>query len=156
VSGQYNVKDSYSNWPEWVADTSYSVGDKVKLTSGSSVSGYICKTANSDSPFTSSKWTNQYGRMNYVEIIGNGLDTTNKSNARTLDWDGNEHLKGDLYVGCNSDSTGGNKVATEAFVTTRVPTPPVADGTYILQVSVSSGTPTYSWVSLSDLSGVTF
>ena len=115
VSGQFNVEDSYSNWPEWVANTSYSVGDKVKRTSGSSVSGYICKTANSDSTFTSSKWTAQNGKMNYAEIIGNGLDANNKSNARALDWDGNERLKGNIYVGCNADSTGGTML-----------TPPVA------------------------------
>ena len=159
VSGTYNIIDSYANWNEWVANTSYTVGDKVKRTTTvnnvESSTGYICKTANNDSTFDTSKWT-RTGKMNYVEIIGNGSADDARSNARALDWDGNERLKGDLYVGCNSDSTGGNKVATEAFVTTRVPAPPVADGTYILQVSVSSGTPTYSWVSLSDLSGVTF
>lgn len=32
------------------------------------------------------------------------------------------------------------------YITTRVPTPPTTDGTYSLQVSVSSGTATYSWV----------
>lgn len=55
----------------------------------------------------------------YIEIVGNGVidangDVTKRSNARALDWDGNERLHGDLYVGCNDDSTGGSKVATEA------------------------------------------
>ena len=31
----------------------------------------------------------------------------------------------------------------------RVPDPPTTDGTYTLQVTVSSGEPTYSWVSIS-------
>ena len=34
--------------------------------------------------------------------------------------------------------------------------PSSTDGTYILQATVTNGTPTYSWVSLSSLSGVTF
>lgn len=35
----------------------------------------------------------------YVEIVGNGTNDNNKSNARTLDWDGNEALAGCLTLG---------------------------------------------------------
>ena len=49
-------------------------------------------------------------RGNYVEIVGNGTSSIAKSNARTLDWNGNEYLQGDLYVGCNADSSGGTKI----------------------------------------------
>ena len=117
VGGKFSVTDSYSNWPEWVANTSYAVGDKVKVTTTventTTVVGYICKTSNNDASFTKSNW-NQDTNYNFAEIIGNGIDTNTRSNARTLDWDGNEYLAGDLYVNCNNDSTGGNKVATEA------------------------------------------
>lgn len=290
VGGTFNVEDSYASWAEWVASTSYTVGDKVKVTTTidneTTVTGYICKTANSDAEFTATKWTLDDG-YNYVEIIGNGASANARSNARALDWDGNEHLMGDVYVGCNADSTGGtklakitdiptavdtstlapkanpvftgsismgrsstgstgegsvalgyntkasgmfsfaigsgtdasgyaqfvcgqynkyegngkwlfivgngtssassqasnaftvhnngngyfngdvyancaadtsngSKLATESFVTTRVPAPPVADGNYTLQVSVSSGVATYSWVSLPVANGVSF
>ena len=37
-------------------------------------------------------------RGNYVEIVGNGTALNSRSNARTLDWDGNETLAGKLYV----------------------------------------------------------
>ena len=117
VYGIFNVEDSYSNWSEWTANTSYVVGDKVKVTNGSSVSGYICKIENSDSSFTSSNWIAQSGKMNYAEIVGNGTESNARSNARTLDWDGNERLKGDLYIGCNPDSTGGTKVVPLPSVT---------------------------------------
>ena len=40
----------------------------------------------------------QNARGNYIEIIGNGTSTT-RSNARTLDWQGNETLAGTLTVG---------------------------------------------------------
>ena len=49
-------------------------------------------------------------RGNYIEIVGNGTGSNATSNARSLDWSGNEYLKGDLYVGCGVDSSGGSKV----------------------------------------------
>lgn len=111
VSGAYNVADSYTNWPAWVANTHYDEGDKVKVTSSGVTTGYICNTENTDAEFTAAHWINRGGMMNYAEIVGNG-SSSGYSNARALDWDGNEYLAGDLYVGCNSSSSGGVKVAT--------------------------------------------
>jgi hypothetical protein len=42
-------------------------------------------------------------RGNYVEIVGNGASDANRSNARTLDWSGNETLAGGLKVNGNQD-----------------------------------------------------
>lgn len=55
-------------------------------------------------------------RGTYVEIVGNGASTNSKSNARALDWNGNEHLMGDLYIRSENDSTGGKKVAAENMI----------------------------------------
>ena len=41
----------------------------------------------------------------YVEIVGNGTDGKNPSNARTLDWQGNEVLAGDLTINGNQSVT---------------------------------------------------
>ena len=49
--------------------------------------------------------SNEFG--NYAEIIGNGTSNNARSNARALDWNGNEYLKGDLYIKCNIDSSDG-------------------------------------------------
>lgn len=38
---------------------------------------------------------------NYVEIVGNGTSSSRRSNARTLDWDGNEILAGKLTIGAH-------------------------------------------------------
>ena len=38
-------------------------------------------------------------RGNYIEIVGNGTNSSARSNARTLDWSGNEVLAGKLTVG---------------------------------------------------------
>lgn len=112
VSGMYNIPDSYDGFDEWTAGTQYNVGDKVKVTNETTVNGYVCKTANSDSSFMPFKWIDMQGRMNYAEIIGNGADENHRSNARALDWEGNEYLAGDLYVRSNIGSAAGSKVAT--------------------------------------------
>ena len=148
VFGKYNAEDSYDNWPTWVAGTSYAVGDRVKrnlnVQNTPTDVGYHCKVANSDEIFTSSHWELDGYHMNFVEIVGNGTDgedpnthefIRNGSNARALDWNGNEFLQGDIYVGCNADSTGGTKVATVNDILNKLITNP-QDG----QVLVYNGT----------------
>lgn len=61
-------------------------------------------------------------RGEFLEIVGNG-NSFQRMNARTLEWDGTEHLRGDLYVNCNADGTGGDKVATEDSVSGKLDAP---------------------------------
>lgn len=42
---------------------------------------------------------------NYIEIVGNGTDDDRRRNARTLDWQGNEMLMGDLTFNGNKSLT---------------------------------------------------
>ena len=130
IEGKYNVEDDL---PEWISNTSYSIGDKVKITTTSNdvitVKLYYCIEANNDEVFTASKWQ-RTNEMNYVEIIGNGTADNARSNAYALDWDGNGHFAGDVYVGCNADSTGGTKLAK----ITDIPSIPVTD----VQISSTS------------------
>lgn len=44
--------------------------------------------------------------VRYLETIGNGTLNA-ESNARALDWEGNERLMGDIYVNCTADSKNG-------------------------------------------------
>lgn len=50
-------------------------------------------------------------RGNYIEIVGNGADVNARSNARTLDWNGNEVLAGGLKI------NGTQNVATQVSLT---------------------------------------
>lgn len=50
----------------------------------------------------------------YVEIVGNGTGNDARSNARTVDWSGNEVLKGKLTVG--TAPTADMDVATKKYV----------------------------------------
>lgn len=51
---------------------------------------------------------------NYVEIVGNGQSENELSNARTLDWDGNEVLAGKLTLGAGP--TNNMDAATKQYV----------------------------------------
>lgn len=53
-------------------------------------------------------------RAVYVEIVGNGGSPDDRSNARTLDWNGNEVLAGKLTVGAGP--TANMDVATKKYV----------------------------------------
>ena len=89
----------------------------------------------------------------YIHIAGNGTYDA-RSNAHTLDWDGNAWFQGDVYTGSTSGTNkdeGSKKLATEEYVNIRVPTWTEADENKILQIV--NGTPT--WVSVTIISADT-
>lgn len=57
---------------------------------------------------------NHYGK--YCHIVGNGTSDTARSNAHTLDWDGNAWFAGDVYIGGTAMDSGAKKLATEVPV----------------------------------------
>jgi len=61
-------------------------------------------------------------RGKYVEIVGKGTADNARSNARTLDWSGNEVLAGKLTVG--AAPTNNMDVATKEYVDRSIPTVP--------------------------------
>lgn len=63
--------------------------------------------------------TSASNRGNFVEIVGNGTYSTT-SNARALDWSGNEYLNGKLYINCDNESESGEEVATVSSIPTSV------------------------------------
>lgn len=55
---------------------------------------------------------------NYSFIVGNGTSDTERSNAHTLDWNGNAWYSGDVYTGSTSGKNkdeGSKKLATEEY-----------------------------------------
>lgn len=60
-----------------------------------------------------------YGNKSYAHVVGNGTSEDARSNAHTLDWNGNAWYQGDVYVGSTSGTNkdeGSKKLATEEFV----------------------------------------
>lgn len=83
---------------------------------------------------------------NKALIIGNGADTTHRSNALTLDWSGNAVISGDLTTGIALNTTAQTVGAAINEISVRVPTPPTTDGNYTLSLTVTNGVPTYTWI----------
>lgn len=82
-------------------------------------------------------------------IIGNGSYTegvTTRSNAMTVDWNGDMVLAGDITPGTSLNTTATTIGDAINEIVARIPAPPTVDGTYTLTVTVSNGVPTYSWV----------
>lgn len=99
--GAYNADVQVSSLPSWVSGETYSKGDIVK----NGTKAYRCKISNSDAEFDSQKWEDD-NKIKYIEIVGNGFDSNDRSNARTLDWSGNEWLAGNLSVEGNITTNG--------------------------------------------------
>ena len=69
----------------------------------------------------------------YIEIVGNGTSDRAKSNARTLDWSGNEVLAGKLTVG--AAPTADMDVATKRYVDNKaLPSVTTSDNGKVLSV----------------------
>lgn len=120
--GYRNLSDEYDDarWPEWIQGEHCVPGDKRKRTrivdEQTVVEGFACTVENTDSDWDDTHWENQQGKMNYAVIVGNGYGN-DRSNAYCLDWDGNGHFAGDVYIGCNPDGTGGTKLELVPFAT---------------------------------------
>lgn len=53
----------------------------------------------------------------YADIVGGGSSDSSRKNIEATTWTGDKRLKGDIYIHCNDDSTGGEKLMV-------IPTPP--------------------------------
>lgn len=144
--GRYNVISP--SYPAWEANKSYTVGDLVTVDNETYTVAYKCAVDNNDAEFTDGHWITLIHSGPQAVVVGNGSFYDGRSNAAMLDWDGNLKISGDMYVDANTDSSGGNRVATESYVNARIPTPPDTDGSYVLQLTVSSGTYIYAWVEI--------
>lgn len=142
VSGTYNVDDFIK---DYVSGTTYYPGDVVAkvyttLTSTASINYtyvYLCLVENSDQrtnreTLPSAHWkllrssngtysaAQLYKNSRFAEIVGSGTSDSARANVRALDWEGNEYLKGDLYVGCSNISMEGTKVVTITDLNTAI------------------------------------
>ena len=103
AEGQFTTASGYSAHAE---------GQQTTASGKNSHAGGTNTTANHKSQHvfgefnTADPSTNQAtARGTYIEIVGNGATTSARSNARTLDWSGNEMLTGTLTIGGASGAT---------------------------------------------------
>lgn len=80
---------------------------------------------------------------NYVEIVGKGTSDANRSNARTLDWQGNEVLAGNLTFNGNVSLTAalaGKKNISTVTVDDAIPNIAANTGGYLeLDITIPTG-----------------
>ena len=110
--------------------------DNLALNDCSHAEGYETVASGDDSHAegNSTKASGQYshvqGKYNiedtsniYADIIGNGTSDTARSNAATVDWEGNAWFAGDVYTGSTSGTNkdeGSKKLATEEYVNSSI------------------------------------
>lgn len=82
---------------------------------GSHAEGSYTK-ASSDYQHVQGRYNVADSNGNYADIVGNGGSANSRKNISALDWSGNLHLKGDVYVGCNDDSTGGTILSSSKAI----------------------------------------
>lgn len=81
--------------------------------------------ASSEAQHVQGKYNIEDSNGKYAHIVGNGTSNSKRSNAHTLDWQGNAWYAGDVYIGgTGQDDTNTKKMATEEFVTTKMSTLP--------------------------------
>ena len=118
-----DAKD-FTDWAEWAGGTSYAVGDRVKITD-SSVTGYICTTANSSATFDESEWdeATKFPTTGEAGKIYIALDTN-----KTYRWGGSTYVEigSDLALGETSSTAyrGDRGAAAYAAAVTNVETSP--------------------------------
>ena len=81
-------------------DVSHAQGNKTKASA-------YCSHAEGESTTASGENQHVQGKYNIADtisahIVGNGSDSSNRSNAHTLDWNGNAWFAGDIYTGSTS------------------------------------------------------
>ena len=114
ASGNY----SHAEGSNTTASGNYSHSEGNNTTASSSYShseGYYT-IANGSAQHAQGKYN--ISNSNLAHIVGNGT-SSKRSNAHTLDWDGNAWFSGDIYVGSTSGTDkddGSKKLVTEEYV----------------------------------------
>ena len=91
---------------------SHAEGDETRATS-------FCQHVQGKYNITDVSPDGSEGIGTYAHIVGNGTSSYKRSNAHTLDWEGNAWYQGDIYIGSTSGTNkdeGSKKVATEEYV----------------------------------------
>lgn len=90
-----------------------------KGTIASGLGQYVFGTYNiEDTSESTVDWAPERGKRKYVHIVGNGIDDSRRSNAHTLDWNGNAWFKGNVKVGgTGQDDTNAKTLATTEDIT---------------------------------------
>ena len=98
-------------------------GGSTKASGDYSHAEGIGTEASGDNSHVQGKFNIEDTSSIYADIIGNGTSDTARSNAATVDWNGNVWFAGDVYTGSTSGTNkdeGSKKLATEEYVNSSI------------------------------------
>ena len=99
----------------------FAMGTAVQTRGYNSTAMGLGIKATSNQQTAIGRWNVENNNGTYAFIIGNGTEDNARSNAMTVDWNGN-------------------------IIANNLPSPGSTDGDYILKCTITNGTPTYSWI----------
>ena len=102
-----------------IGTNSHAEGDNTTASGDNSHAEGFNTTASSRNQHAQGKYNVEDSQGKYAHIVGNGTSVSARSNAHTLDWNGNAWYAGDVYVGSTSGvnkDEGSKKLATEEYV----------------------------------------
>lgn len=118
----YNVEasgyGSYAEGDRTVASGQGSHAEGSQTVSsgyGSHAEGYGTIAA-SDGQHVQGKYNVEDTEEKYAQIVGNGSAFNSRSNAHTLDWDGNAWFAGDVYIGGTGQNDPNAKTLVQAVI----------------------------------------
>ena len=124
AEGSYTTASGHSSHAEGSSTTaigyhSHAEGNYSTASGFSSHAEGSYTKATSDGSHVQGKYNIEDTSSIYADIIGNGASATARSNAATVDWEGNAWFAGDVYTGSTSGTNkdeGSKKLATEEYV----------------------------------------
>lgn len=119
AEGQASHAEGY--YTQAIANYSHAEGNRTK--------------ASSESQHAQGKYNIVDENNIYAHIVGNGTTEHARSNAHTLDWEGNAWFAGDVYIGSTSGTNkddGSKKLATEEYINNITPTFTVVGTTLVV------------------------
>ena len=110
TTGSYSVTTGYNNEATGVASSAEGIvttasGDYSHVEGNHSIANHRSQHVFGEYNIADASTATAGNRGNYVEIVGKGSSDANRSNARTLDWSGNEVLAGNLTFNGNVSLT---------------------------------------------------
>ncbi len=119
--GNWSFTEGYNTTAS--GNNSHAEGSSTTASGLSSHAEGFSTTASGSYSHVQGKYNIEDSSNTYADIIGNGTDRTARSNAATVDWNGNAWYAGDVYVGSTSGThkdAGSKKLATEEYVSTEL------------------------------------
>lgn len=116
ASGEAAHAEGYGTWAD--GDDAHTEGRYTTAAGSHAHAEGFYTSAASSSQHVQGKYNIIDEAGTYAHIVGNGTSNTKRSNAHTIDWNGNAWFKGNVYIGGTSQTSGATLLSTAKTLTT--------------------------------------